>query len=71
MQNLYKKAILEKKDEIEVIDFLQEIFLFRNHGNYKKDDLFQYIVGSGISQNSTARYFAVSTRQVRKSLGKG
>lgn len=71
VQNLYKKAILEKKDEIEVIDFLQEIFLFRNHGNYKKDDLFQYIVGSGISQNSTARYFAVSTRQVRKSLGKG
>lgn len=71
VQNLYKKAILEEKEEIEVIDFLQEIFLFRNHGNYKKEDLVQYIVGSGISQNSTAKYFAVSTRQVRKSLGKG
>lgn len=71
VQNLYKKAILEDKEEIEVIDFLQEIFLFRNHGNYKKEDLVQYIVGSGISQNSTAKYFAVSTRQVRKSLGKG
>lgn len=71
VQNLYKKAILEEKERIEAIDFLQEIFLFKNHGNYKMEDLVQYVIGGGISQNKAAKYFAVSTRQVRKSLGKG
>jgi SpoVK/Ycf46/Vps4 family AAA+-type ATPase len=71
VQNLYKKTILEGKEELELIDFLQEIFLFNNHGNYKMEDLVQYVVGGGISQNKAAKYFAVSTRQVRKSLGKG
>ena len=71
VQNIYKKAILNKKTEVELIDYLAEIFLFRNHGNYSMDDIMQYIVNGGVSQNNTAKYFKVSTRQVRNHLGKG
>ena len=71
VQNMLKKAVINNKKKIDAFDYLLEIFLFKNHGNYKREDIAIYLNDHGISQRQIAKYFSVSDRQVRNYLGKG
>lgn len=71
VQNMLKKTVLQQKKEIEIIDYLMEIFLFKNHGNYSQDELVKYLSDNGAPQKMIAKALSVSDRTVRNYLGKG
>nr|WP_288974039.1 ATP-binding protein [uncultured Shuttleworthia sp.] len=71
IQNMLKKSVLQKKKEIGIIDYLMEIFLFRNHGNYSQEELVKYLSDKGAPQKMIAKALSVSDRTVRNYLGKG
>lgn len=71
VQNMLKKAVLKNKTDIECADYLVEIFIFNNHGNYGQDEIIQYLYDNGVAQKQIGRYFSISERQVRNHLGKG
>lgn len=71
VQNVFKKAVLREKTDIECSDYLVEIFLFKNHGNYSQEDVVKFLYENGVAQKQIARYYSISERQVRNFLGKG
>ena len=71
VQNMLKKAVLKEKTDIECADYLVEVFIFKNHGNYGQDEIIQYLYDNGVAQKQIGRYFSISERQVRNHLGKG
>lgn len=71
VQNVLKKAVLKQKKDIECADYLVEVFIFKNHGNYTPSEIIQYLDGYGVSQKQIGRYFSISERQVRNHLRKG
>lgn len=71
IQNMLKKAFLKKKEKIEISDYIIEIFLFKNHGNYNQEKLIQYLYDNGVTQKQISKYLEISERQVRNNLGKG
>lgn len=71
VQNVLKKAVLKEKSEIECADYLVEVFLFKNHGNYNQEAIVKFLYESGVAQKQIARYYSISERQVRNFLGKG
>ena len=71
VQNVLKKAILKEKNEIECVDYLVEVFLFKNHANYNQEEMVKFLYENGVSQKQIARYYVISERQVRNFLGKG
>lgn len=71
VQNLLKKAVIKEKKEVECADYLVEVFLFKNHGNYGQDEVIQYLYDNGVAQKQIGRYFSISERQVRNYLNKG
>lgn len=68
IQNVVKKNVLKDKKNIEFIDFLVEIYLFKNHGNFTMEDLVRFICDNGVSQLQASKYFNISVRQIRNSL---
>lgn len=71
VQNVLKKAVLKEKSEVECADYLVEVFLFKNHGNYNQEDVVKFLYENGVAQKQIARYYSISERQVRNLLGKG
>jgi AAA+ superfamily predicted ATPase len=71
VQNMIKKAVLHNKDKIEMSDYIFEIFLFKNHGNYNQEDIINFMYSNGVAQKRIGEYFEISERQVRNFLGKG
>lgn len=71
VQNMLKKAVLQDKKEIEMADYIMEVFLFKNHGNYSQEEFAQYLNENGVTQKQIKNYLGVSERQVRNYLGKG
>ena len=70
VQNMLKKAVLKDKKIIDCADYLTEIFLFQNHGNYDEGEAVRFLSEHGASQKQGARCFSISERQVRNYLGK-
>lgn len=64
-QNTIKKCILQNKPKTEFIDFIIEIYLFQNHGNFSKDNMINFLCANGVQQTLASRYFGVSVRQIR------
>lgn len=71
VQNMLKKIVLQDKNEIGSIDYLVEVFLFKNHGNYSQAEIIQFLSENGAAQKLIGKYFSISERQVRNYLGKG
>ena len=71
VQNMLKKAVLQEKKEIEMVDYIIEVFLFKNHGNYSREEFAKYLSENGVTQKQIKKYLGVSDRQVRNYLGKG
>ena len=68
---MLKKAVLHQKKEIGILDYIMEVFLFKNHGNYSQYDMIQYLNEHGVTQKVIGAHFGISERQVRNYLGKG
>lgn len=71
VQNMLKKVVLRNKEDVECADYLVEVFIFKKHGNYGRDEMIQYLYDNGVAQKQIGRYFSISERQVRNLLGKG
>ena len=71
VQNMLKKVVIKEKKEITSIDYLVEVFLFKNHGNYSLADIISFLSEKGAAQKLIGKYFSISERQVRNYLGKG
>lgn len=71
VQNVLKKAVLKDKSEVECADYLVEVFLFKNRGNYNQEGVVKFLYENGVAQKQIARYYSISERQVRNLLGKG
>lgn len=69
LQNLMKKTLLKKKEKIEFVDAMIEIYFFKNHGNFEVEDVIRYICKHGVTQANAAEYYEVSVRQIRNCLG--
>lgn len=68
IQNMVKKAVLKDKKKIGFTEVLAEIYLFKNHGNFAMEELLQYLLNNGVSQQQAANYFEVSVRQIRNNI---
>lgn len=71
VQNMLKKVVLKEKTEINSIDYLAEVFLFKHHGNYSQAGMIRFLSETGSAQKLIGKYFSISERQVRNYLGKG
>lgn len=67
-QNVVKRKLIMNQDRADVIDFLNEIILFKHHGNVEQPELIHYLIDCGIPQRTIAEHFEISVRQVRKSI---
>lgn len=70
LQNVIKKKLINNNLKIDYIDILVEIYLFKNHGDFTKEELIQFLCTNAIPQTQTAKYFDVSVRQIRNVVGK-
>ena len=70
-QNMVKKVILGNRDSLSLIDALVEVYLFRNHGDYTREEMVLYLANYGVAQTQIATYFDVSVRQIRNIVEKG
>lgn len=71
VQNMLKKVVLQGRKKIEMADYVMEVFLFKNHGNYTQEEITQYLSENGVPQIQIGKILGVSVRQVRNYLGKG
>lgn len=71
IQNMLKKIVLQDKKEMDMADYIMEVFLFKNHGNYSSEEIALYLSENGVTQAQIGKYLGVSARQVRNYLGKG
>lgn len=70
MKNMVKKAVLKDREKIGFTEVLAEIYLFKNHGDFTMEELLQYLLNNGVSQQQAANYFEVSVRQIRNKIGR-
>ncbi len=65
--NTIKSAVVSKKEYLDYIDFLYELYLFKN---YKEDQVTPtiFLYNNGARQNDIARLLSISLRQVRNNL---
>lgn len=68
--NVIKKKLINNQSQIDYINVLVEIYLFKNHGDFTKEELIQFLCKNGIPQMQTAKYFDISVRQIRNVIGK-
>ncbi|MEA1960691.1 MAG: AAA family ATPase [Bacillota bacterium] len=69
-QNAIKKFVIYNKSEIQFIDLIIEIYLFKNHGDFSQEDMINFMCTNGVQQGIAAKYFGISVRQIRNALGK-
>ena len=67
-QNVVKQKLILNETRVDVIDFLNEILLFKKHGNVEKSELISHLLECGIAQRTIAEYFGISVRQVRNCI---
>lgn len=70
LQNLIKKYFIKNKMEIEFVELLVEIYLFKNHSNFETSEVIKFLYNAGVTQIKIAEYYGVSVRQIRNYLDK-
>ncbi len=61
--NLSKKAVLSKNAELEMESIIAEVFLFKTHGDYSKEDMAIFMLGCGVPKKRVAAYTGFSRRK--------
>ena len=64
INNLTKKAILCNNTDLSMESFIAEVYLFRNHGNFSKNDLAKYMLDHGVSKYKIIAYTGISRRKI-------
>lgn len=64
--NLSKKAVLNKVVTLNMEDIIAEIYLFKTHGDYTKEDLAIFLLMSGVPKNRVSAYTGFSRRKTDK-----
>ena len=64
INNLTKKAILYNNTDLSMESFIAEVYLFRNHGNFSKNDLAKYMLDYGVSKYKIIAYTGISRRKI-------
>ena len=71
VQNALKKTVLKNKTEIDGMDYIMSVFIFKHHSNYSIEEAIRYSTDYGMTQKQIAKYYSISERQVRNYQGKG
>ena len=61
--NLSKKAILNNTKKMTMENIIAEVFLFKTHGNYSKEDLALYMLKCKVPKNRVSAYTGFSRRK--------
>ncbi len=62
--NLSKKAILKENVELNMESIIGEVYFFKNHGNFSKDDMAIFMLKCGVPKNRIAAYADISRRKI-------
>ena len=61
--NLSKKAVLTENVKLDMASIIAEVYLFKTHGDYSKEDMALFMLGCGVSKNRVAAYNGISRRK--------
>lgn len=62
--NLAKKAVLSNNFELNLEIVLAEIYLFKTHGEYSKENLAVFLLGYGVPKKRVSAYTGFSRRKI-------
>lgn len=63
-----KKTIMKEKNNLEFIQVMYEIYLFKNHKGNNEEDLVRYLNSYGVTQKEIVEFFDLPIRKVREIL---
>ena len=61
--NLSKKAILGDKSQLNMENIIAEVYLFKTHGDYTKEDMAIFMLRCGVPKKGVAAYNGISRRR--------
>lgn len=61
--NLSKKAVVNDNFELDMERIIAEVYLFKTHGNYTKEDLAMFMLECGVPKKRVAAYTGFSRRR--------
>ena len=61
--NLAKKAILNHNTELDMESIIAEVFLFKTHGDYSKEEMAVFMLECGVPKKYTAAFTGFSRRK--------
>lgn len=64
INNLSKKAVLHGYQDINMESVIAEVYLFKTHGDYSKDDLATFMLNCGVPKKHVSAYTGFSRRKV-------
>lgn len=70
VHNSIASCIINDKKNLELIELLNGVYQFKNHGNTTLEELVNFLNQNGVTQNEIADKFQISIRQVRNYLNK-
>lgn len=62
--NLSKKAILNNNTALEMEKIIAEVYLFKKHGDYSKDDMATFMLDCEVPKKRIATYTGLSRRRI-------
>ena len=61
--NLSKKAVLTENVKLDMESIIAEVYLFKTHGDYSKEDMALFMLGCGVPKKRVAAYNGISRRR--------
>jgi len=61
--NLSKKTVLNDNSELTMESVIAEVYLFRTHGDYSKEEMAVFLIESGVPKKRVAAYTGFSRRK--------
>ena len=64
MNNLSKKAVLNENYNLEMESIIAEVFLFRNHGDFSRDEMALFMLRNSVPKKRISSYTGLSRRRI-------
>lgn len=68
--NLSKKAVLNNNTVLEMESIIAEVYLFKNHGDYSKEDMALFMLDCAVPKKRIAAYTGLSRRRIDQLEGR-
>ena len=62
--NLSKKAVLNNNYKLEMENIIAEVYLFKTHGNYTKEDMTLFLLKCGVPKKRVSTFTGFSRRKI-------